>query len=55
MRAAGIPSVEIDRVMTVWRAIETLQTRVLTAARHGGGGYGGGGGVVGPVPLGSDW
>ena len=55
MRAAGIPSAEIDRVMTVWRAIETLQTRVLTAARHGGGGYGGGGGVVGPVPLGSDW
>ena len=54
MRAAGIPSAEIDRVMTVWRAIETLQTRVLTAARHGGGGYGGGG-VVGPVPLGSDW
>ena len=52
MRAAGIPSAEIDRVMTVWRAIETLQTRVLTAARHGGGGYGG---VVGPVPLGSDW
>jgi hypothetical protein len=51
MEEAGIPRADIDRVQTVWQAIEALQRRVLMAARNGGDGVGGEDGVVGPVPL----
>jgi hypothetical protein len=52
MEAAGIPRADIDRVQTVWQAIQALQRRVLTVGRNGGDGDAGeDDNVVGPVPL----